>query len=396
MTRRPRAAIAVALFSGCGGSEGTKPSTAPPASSTTSSSSVPSTDASTTTSSVEPGTTVPPPEGNPWSEMLEEVSAPPGWTVAACPGDAPLLCIAHDGLTSRVKLETTSVDEAGFNELLSAAGVPVGTTDLGAAAAYPGIMRALRALADDKHVDYAARMEARFPDWKTVFEAPVVAPIGALNGYRFASRLDDDTEATIARSLWHVAFDGQRIWLVTAEFDPLASEAEGFSDLDTLAEIDPHLTLMMRDISVGPSLPGVRTTTIALPSAGDFSAEWRELFSIPYGPATTQLGTSPGGEGGSLDLGPEFGAQASDETWWIVDSAKKRLAHFAADGAYLDAVPFGAEHLIRGELVPWRLPHVLDDGSVVTTQLGPDDTRLLVLREQTMTVQSFSESISSP
>ncbi len=49
---------------------------------------------------------------------------------------------------------------------------------------------------------------------------------------------------------------------------------------------------------------------------------WHERFVIGYGPGKALLGTSPGGDSGTLDIGPEYGAPGPDGSWWFLDAAK--------------------------------------------------------------------------
>ena len=117
---------------------------------------------------------------------------------------------------------------------------------------------------------------------------------------------------------------------------------------------------------------------LALPVAGEMGPEWVEDIFIPYGDTAETLGTSPGGEGGTMDLGPEFGAQGPDGTWWFLDAAKTRLARYTADGAYRDMVPIPETVLVNGIYFQFQLPRVLADGTLVA--FGLRDTTTAVLR----------------
>jgi hypothetical protein len=119
--------------------------------------------------------------------------------------------------------------------------------------------------------------------------------------------------------------------------------------------------------------------TIPLPGVSAMGAAWTEAFLLPYGTADDQVGTAPGGDNGSLDLGPDYGAQAPDGTWWILDAAKLRLAHFSEGGEFLAAVPLQPDQLIDGRYFQFQLPHVLDDGTLVASRLGSESSTLLVL-----------------
>lgn len=127
---------------------------------------------------------------------------------------------------------------------------------------------------------------------------------------------------------------------------------------------------------------------LLLPSASGFGPEWSEILFIPYGDAEEELGTSPGGDMGSLSLGPEYGAQAPDGTWWILDAAKRRLAHYSETGEYLGALVLKPEHLAQGQYFQFQLPHILDDGTLVAQRQGGEATTLLLLRDGETTLVS--------
>jgi hypothetical protein len=118
--------------------------------------------------------------------------------------------------------------------------------------------------------------------------------------------------------------------------------------------------------------------TLAVPAAAtEMGPAWEEVLYLPYGDTEDTIGTSPGGEGGTLDLGPEYGAQAPDGTWWILDAAKMRLARFAADGSYLGAVPVPQDVLVDGVYFQFQLPRVLADGTLVAFRFRDATTAIL-------------------
>lgn len=118
--------------------------------------------------------------------------------------------------------------------------------------------------------------------------------------------------------------------------------------------------------------------SIALPVAGEtMGPGWVEELFLPYGDTEETLGTSPGGEGGSMDLGPEYGAEAPDGTWWILDAAKTRLARYDAGGDYLGAVPLPEGVLVDGVYFQFQLPRVLADGTLVAFGYRAEGTAIL-------------------
>lgn len=135
------------------------------------------------------------------------------------------------------------------------------------------------------------------------------------------------------------------------------------------------------------TLPTATTTTVGggdtlvVPPAGEMADTWEESLFVPYGEGDNALGTAPGGDDGSLDLGPEYGAQAADGTWWFLDAAKLRIAHFAEDGIFLGSVAVPEDVLVDGVYFQYQLPRVLDDGTLVATGFGSGDTRVMLLRD---------------
>jgi hypothetical protein len=98
--------------------------------------------------------------------------------------------------------------------------------------------------------------------------------------------------------------------------------------------------------------------------------------SFPYGETEETLGTAPGGDG--LMFGPEYGTQTPDGSWWFLDAAKLRVAHFASDGAYLDQVVLPDELLVDGQYFQYQLPQGLDDGSIVAGGFRGETTMALL------------------
>ncbi len=139
------------------------------------------------------------------------------------------------------------------------------------------------------------------------------------------------------------------------------------------------------------------TTTIpigegVLPVALDHMPDtWVEAFFIPYGETPDTLGTHLGGDGEGIPFGPEYGAQAPDGTWWFLDVANFRVAHFSEDGEYLDEVPVPESMLVNGIYFQYAFPKVMNDGTVLASRLGAGDTVFLRIRDGQ--IDSFSVPI---
>lgn len=136
------------------------------------------------------------------------------------------------------------------------------------------------------------------------------------------------------------------------------------------------------------------TTTVpagegVLPLALDEMPDtWLETLFIPYGDTPDTLGTHLGGDGEGILFGPEYGAQAPDGTWWFLDVANLRVAHFSEDGDYLDEVIVPESLLVNGIYFQYAFPKVLTDGTVLASRLGGEGTVFLRIRDGE--VDSFS------
>lgn len=121
------------------------------------------------------------------------------------------------------------------------------------------------------------------------------------------------------------------------------------------------------------------TRSVVLRKPGPLSSSWRRIARIGYGTPLARLGTSPGGDNGSIDFGPSYGTQVPDNTWWYADAAKRRLAHYTDDGTYLGQVVLPAKYLAQGIYFQWQNPQPLADGTVVLTSTTAGSASLLLL-----------------
>jgi hypothetical protein len=121
--------------------------------------------------------------------------------------------------------------------------------------------------------------------------------------------------------------------------------------------------------------PTEETVPVLLAPFSAMGQGWTEqVFS--YGEGEEFLGTSPGGDG--LMLGPEYGTQTPDGSWWLLDAASLRIAHFAPEGSYLDQVLMPDDLLIDGLYFQYQMPQGLDDGSVAAGGFREETTMSLL------------------
>ena len=118
-----------------------------------------------------------------------------------------------------------------------------------------------------------------------------------------------------------------------------------------------------------------RPVTVLLSPFSEMGPGWAEQV-FPYGEDEDSLGTSPGGEG--LMFGPEYGTQTADGTWWFLDAAKLRIAHFDGAGTYLDQVVMSEDLLVDGIYFQYQMPQALDDGTIAATGWRSEETAALL------------------
>lgn len=112
------------------------------------------------------------------------------------------------------------------------------------------------------------------------------------------------------------------------------------------------------------------------PATAEIPNGWDLVVTIPYGEDEALLGSAPGGE--NLMLGPSYGAQAPDGSWWFLDAAKDRLAHYDRDGSYVGSVYLPEDYLVDGVYFQYQLPRVLADGTVVAARFDETSTEFLI------------------
>lgn len=174
----------------------------------------------------------------------------------------------------------------------------------------------------------------------------------------------------------------------TATTSPIATSSST-PETTTTTDVDTTTTT---GVSSTTTPATEQTVTVALYPFSEMGPEWTEQV-FPYGEGEGSLGTSPGGEG--LMFGPDYGTQTSDGTWWFLDAAKQRIAHFAADGTYLDQVLMPEDLLVDGIYFQYQLPQALDDGSVIASGWRDDGTTsLLRINDATATAASFDGMVA--
>lgn len=146
----------------------------------------------------------------------------------------------------------------------------------------------------------------------------------------------------------------------------------------TSAEITttgPHPATTTAATTSSTTLARDESVTVHLAPFSAMLPGWTEQVFL-YGEGEEFLGNSPGGEG--LMLGPEYGTQTPDGTWWFLDAANLRIAHFAEDGTYLSQVVMPEDLLVDGQFFQYQMPQALDDGSIAAGSFRGEETMALL------------------
>ncbi|MGA8038505.1 MAG: hypothetical protein WCA93_00195 [Acidimicrobiia bacterium] len=173
------------------------------------------------------------------------------------------------------------------------------------------------------------------------------------------------------------------------------STTTGVTTAPTTTTTEPGTTTSSADTTTTTTAPTTttptpdQTSTLLLYPFSELGPNWTETF-YPYGDTEDTMSTSPGGDNGSVDWGPDYGTQTPDGTWWFLDGANLRIAHFAADGTYLDQIPMPTDLLSQGIYFQYQLPQALDDGSIWMSGYGRP---LVRIADGTVSGSTIADSI---
>jgi hypothetical protein len=125
----------------------------------------------------------------------------------------------------------------------------------------------------------------------------------------------------------------------------------------------------IRTESPSPSVTMLDPLTLTA-SLDEPGVTWTEVARIPAGEDETGVGIQPCFHCGDQEL-PTSLAVGRDGTYWIADPYKRRIAHFHADGSFLEAfaTEAGPADLT---FVGDRLYMLLTEGGSMIASLGPD------------------------
>ncbi len=192
-----------------------------------------------------------PNEGNIWQKILGNAPAPPNWQVAACEGNAPLLCVSSKGKrlgTVEIKIYPLANNE-DFQKKLIAAGIPKSSqVDYQSSQYQTQVLPALKAWVTDHYAAFAKDRQGEYGK-EITFSAypPQQVPIGKLQGIRYGFAGLKQQGGVQEQHISHVAFDGSKLYVITTAFDP-GSQTGKFEKLENLAIFQPYLYAIAADL----------------------------------------------------------------------------------------------------------------------------------------------------
>ncbi|MFN6487208.1 MULTISPECIES: hypothetical protein [unclassified Nostoc] len=192
-----------------------------------------------------------PNEGNIWQKILGNTAAPANWQVAACEGNAPLLCISSKGKrlgTVEINVYPLANNE-DFRKKLVAAGIPTGSqVDYKSSKYQTQVLPALKAWVTDHYAAFAKDRQSKYGK-QIIFSSypPQPVPVGKLQGIRYGFAELNQQDGVQEQHIGHVAFDGSKLYVITTAFDT-GTQTGKFEKLENLAIFQPYLYAIAADL----------------------------------------------------------------------------------------------------------------------------------------------------
>lgn len=192
-----------------------------------------------------------PSEGNIWQKILGNAAAPTNWQVAACEGNAPLLCVSSKGeVLGTVEIGVYPLaNNQNFQKNLLAAGIPPkNKVEFQSSKYQTQVLAALKIWVADNYATFVKDRQGGYGKEITFSAYPAQAvPIGKLQGMRYGFAGLKQQGGVQEQHIGHVAFDGTKLYVITTAFDP-GSQTGKFEKLENLAIFQPYLYANAADL----------------------------------------------------------------------------------------------------------------------------------------------------
>jgi hypothetical protein len=192
-----------------------------------------------------------PKEGNIWQKILGNTAAPTNWQVAACEGNAPLLCISSKGErlgTVEINVYPLANNEDFQKKLVAAGIIPGSQPDYQNPKYQTQVLSALKAWVTDHYAAFEKDRQTEYGREITFSSyPPQQVPIGKLQGMRYGFAGLKQKGGVQEQHIGHVAFDGTKIYVITTAFDT-GTQTGKFDKLENLAIFQPYLYAIAADL----------------------------------------------------------------------------------------------------------------------------------------------------
>jgi hypothetical protein len=192
-------------------------------------------------------------ESNIWNSILGKITAPPGWNVAPCVGNAPLLCITSEGKNlGSVQMQIYPLEkQPQFEKMLVDAGIPMGVrVDSQNPNNQTKILSALNAWITDSYLKQWKDRQNSYNNMVTFANyPPQQVNIGRLQGLRYGFAGIKKEGGIQEQYLAYMAFDGDAIYVINTAFDPKAKSAI-FEKPENLAIFEPFLSAIAANLKL--------------------------------------------------------------------------------------------------------------------------------------------------
>lgn len=194
-----------------------------------------------------------PTEGNIWKSILGTTSAPSDWKVAACEGNAPLLCVSSNGkVVGTVEMGVYPLQkQPNFQKMLAQSGIPTDEKVDYQSPKYQTQLSSALKLWVSEHYSVLANDRKGSYGNNIVFSAqvPQKAEVGKLQGMRYGFAGVKRQGGVQEEHRGYVGFDGKALYVVTTAFDT-ASNTGKFDTLDNFRTFEPHLGTTIKGLKL--------------------------------------------------------------------------------------------------------------------------------------------------
>jgi hypothetical protein len=195
------------------------------------------------------------PGEHPFAGILGPISAPPGWSVVLCPGEGDprliFLCVNEgEQAIGRVEISTYPLDTLpDFQQMLTTAGLQPGAIDYKNPDHEQRIVTALQAFVEAYHRSISEDRQGAYGSTTTYTRLETSeSRVSEMRGVRYGFAGINSDGSTRERWLSHAAFDGDRLYLIVAHYDP-ASHFSFQSDEQVLL-FEPHLAKIVEGLKL--------------------------------------------------------------------------------------------------------------------------------------------------